>query len=210
MTVYGYWRCSTTEQDQQRQVLALKQAGCDEILGDKITGKSDWSSRLQLQRCLDLIQASDTLVISELSRLSRSFMGMVNQVSDLLERGIHIKTLDGRLEKYGDSINRLAFLELGKQRSEKQLHAHILLTKRIQGDSPEELDLVLAQLSNKVKSVSKVRTPHMDTIDTLIVDDKCKMYNTPQKRVCAYCCKDANTDHISLDIWNSKPIMMRI
>jgi len=47
------------------------------------------------------------------------------------------------------------------------------------------LDLVLAQLSNKVKSVSKVRTPHMDTIDTLIVDDKYKMYNTPQKRVCA-------------------------
>lgn len=98
MTVYGYWRCSTTEQDQQRQVLALKQAGCNEILGDKITGTSDWSSRPQLQRCLDLIQAGDTLVISELSRLSRSFMGMVNQVSDLLERGIHIKTLDGRLD----------------------------------------------------------------------------------------------------------------
>ena len=111
-----------------------------------------------------------------------------------------------RLDKYGDSINRLAFLELGKQRSEKHLHAHILLPKRPQEDSPEELDLVLAQLSNKVKSVSKVRTPHMKIIDTLIVDDKYKMYNTAQKRVCAYCCKETNKDHISLDIWNSKPI----
>jgi hypothetical protein len=111
-----------------------------------------------------------------------------------------------RLDKYGDSINRLVFLELGKQRSEKQLHAHILLPKRLQGDSPEELDLVLAQLSNKVKSVSKQRTPHMDTIDTLILDDKYKMYNTPQKRVCAYCCKETKKDHIPLDIWNSKPI----
>ena len=111
-----------------------------------------------------------------------------------------------RLDKYGDSINRLAFLELGEQRSEKQLHAHILLPKRLQGDSPEELDLVLAQLSNKVKSVSKQRTPHMDTIDTLIVDDKYKMYNTAQKRVCGYYCKETNKDHISLDIWNSKPI----
>ena len=111
-----------------------------------------------------------------------------------------------RLDKYGDSINRLVFLELGKQRSEKQLHAHILLPKRLQGDSPEELDLVLAQLSNKVKSVSKQRTPHMDTIDTLILDDKYKMYNTTQKRICAYCCKETNKDHISLDIWNSKPI----
>ena len=38
------------------------------------------------------------LVISELSRLSRSFLGMVNEVSNLLERGIQIKTLDGRLD----------------------------------------------------------------------------------------------------------------
>ena len=98
MTIYGYWRCSTNEQDQQRQVLSLKQAGCDQILGDKITGTSDWSSRPQLLKCLNLIEAGDTLVISELSRLSRSFMGMVNQVSDLLERGVHIKTLDARLD----------------------------------------------------------------------------------------------------------------
>ncbi len=111
-----------------------------------------------------------------------------------------------RLDKYGDSINRLTFLELGKQKSEKQLHAHILLPKRLQGDSPEEIELVLAKLSNKVKSVSKQRTPHMDTIDTLIIDDKYKMYDTPQKRVCAYCCKETNDEHFSLDIWNSKPI----
>ncbi len=76
----------------------MKQAGCKEILGDKITGTSDWSSRPDLQQCLDLLEAGDTLVIIELSRLSRSFIGMVNQVSDLLELGIHIKTLDGRLD----------------------------------------------------------------------------------------------------------------
>ena len=80
------------------------------------------------------------------------------------------------------------------------------MPKRLQGDSPEELDLVLAQLSKKVKSVSKVRTPHMDTIDTLILDDKYKMYNTPQKRVCAYLCKETKKDHTPLDILNSEPI----
>ena len=30
-------------------------------------------------------------------RLSRSFLGMVNEVSKLIERGVHIKTLDNRL-----------------------------------------------------------------------------------------------------------------
>ena len=44
------------------------------------------------------MKSGDTLILSELSRLHRSFIGMVNEVSNLLERGIHIKTLDGRLD----------------------------------------------------------------------------------------------------------------
>ena len=100
MTVYGVWRCSTDHQDQERQVLALKEAGClpENIYGDKITGVSDFSNRPQLQKCLALMKANDILIISELSRLSRSFTGMINEVSKLLERGIHIKTLDKRLD----------------------------------------------------------------------------------------------------------------
>lgn len=46
----------------------------------------------------------------------------------------------------------------------------------------------------------------MKTIDTLIVDDKYKMYNTAQKKVCAYYCKETNDAHFSFGIWNSKPI----
>ena len=44
------------------------------------------------------MKSGDDLLISELSRLHRSFFSMVNEVSNLLERGIHIKTLDGRLD----------------------------------------------------------------------------------------------------------------
>ena len=98
MTVFGVWRCSTDQQDQERQVLALKEAGCERIYGDKITGTSDLNSRPELQKCLEEMVSGDVLVISELSRLHRSFLGMVNEVSNLLERGIHIKTLDKRLD----------------------------------------------------------------------------------------------------------------
>jgi len=98
MTVFAVWRCSTDLQDQERQVLALERAGCERIYGDKITGTSDWNTRPELRRCLDEMVEGDTLVISELSRLSRSFLGMVNEVSNLLERGIHIRTLDKRLD----------------------------------------------------------------------------------------------------------------
>ena len=98
MTVYGYWRCSTDHQDQQRQVLALKDAGCDVITGDKVTGVSDLKTRAELSKLLEEMESGSTLILSELSRLSRSFIGMVNEVSKLLERNIQIVTLDKRLD----------------------------------------------------------------------------------------------------------------
>ena len=98
MTVIGYWRCSTDVQDQERQIVALKKMQCSEIYGDHISGKSDFNARPELTKCLDALKPKDILVISELSRLSRSFLGMVNEISKLLERGIEIKTLDKRLD----------------------------------------------------------------------------------------------------------------
>ena len=98
MTTFGYWRCSTNLQDQERQVLALKKAGATELYGDHVTGTSNFGDRPELTKCLEKLKSGDLLLISELSRLSRSFLGMVNEVSKLIERGIHIKTLDARLD----------------------------------------------------------------------------------------------------------------
>ena len=98
MTVYGYFRCSTNLQDEERQIRALKDAKVDFINGDKITGTSNFNSRPELSKLLNKMESGSVLVISELSRLSRSFLGMVNEVSVLLERGIQIRTLDGRLD----------------------------------------------------------------------------------------------------------------
>jgi len=98
MTVIGYWRCSTDVQDQERQIVALKKMQCSEIYGDHISGKSDFNARPELTKCLDALKSGDILIISELSRLSRSFLGMVNEISKLLGRGIEIKTLDKRLD----------------------------------------------------------------------------------------------------------------
>ena len=98
MTVFGYWRCSTTHQDGERQVLALKAAGADVIFGDNITGVSTFGERPELSKCLDELKSGDTLLIAELSRLSRTFLGMVNELSKLIERNIAVKTLDRRLD----------------------------------------------------------------------------------------------------------------
>jgi len=98
METIGYFRCSTSLQDEERQIRALKKAGAIKIYGDHLTGTSKFGDRPELTKCLEELGEGSILLISELSRLSRSFLGMVNEVSKLIEKGIHIKTLDGRLD----------------------------------------------------------------------------------------------------------------
>ena len=98
MTIFGYWRCSTNQQDQERQILALKEAGCEKIYGDKITGVSNYGDREELSKLLEEIGESDLLITSELSRIGRSMVMMLVEVNNLLEKGVEIRTLDNRLD----------------------------------------------------------------------------------------------------------------
>ena len=98
MTVFGYWRCSTDKQDEERQVRALEEANCEIIRGDKITGTSNYGDREELSKLLDEIQEGDLLVLEDLTRLGRTMVTMLVEVNQLIERGVFIKTLDGRLD----------------------------------------------------------------------------------------------------------------
>ena len=100
MALYGYWRCSTNLQDQERQVIALKEEGIPEenIFGDKITGTSNYGDREELSKCLDLLQQDDLLILEDMTCLGRSMVTMLVEVNNLIERGVYIKTLDGRLD----------------------------------------------------------------------------------------------------------------
>ena len=100
MALYGYWRCSKNLQDQERQVIALKEEGIPEenIFGDKITGTSNYGDREELSKCLDLLQQDDLLILEDMTRLGRTMVTMLVEVNNLIERGVYIKTLDGRLD----------------------------------------------------------------------------------------------------------------
>ena len=97
-TIYGYWRCSTDNQDQERQIRSLQDAGCEVIVGDKITGTSDYGDRKELAKLLNEIEEGSLLILDELSRLGRTMVTMLVEVNKLLERGVKIRTLDGRLD----------------------------------------------------------------------------------------------------------------
>ena len=98
MAIYGYIRISTDQQDGERQQKSLKEFGVDRIYSDQITGSSNYGDRSELSKCLDALRSGDTLVIHELDRLGRSMVEMLVQVNKLIEDGIQLKTLDGRLD----------------------------------------------------------------------------------------------------------------
>ena len=97
-TIYGYWRCSTNQQDEERQIRSLKDSGCEIIVGDKITGTSTYGERPELSKLLETIKEGDLLILSELSRLGRTMTTMLVEVEKLINRGVKIKTLDKRLD----------------------------------------------------------------------------------------------------------------
>ena len=97
-TIYGYWRCSTDAQDQERQIRSLNDAGCEIVVGDFITGTSNYGDRKELSKLLDEIQEGDLLILDELSRLGRTMVTMLVEVNKLLDKGVKIRTLDGRLD----------------------------------------------------------------------------------------------------------------
>ena len=98
MTIIGYWSTSTNEQDGERQIRALKEAHCQVIYGDKIAGTSTYGDRPELSKCLDELKNGDLFLCEELSILGRSMVEMLVRVNELIERGVYIKTLDGRLD----------------------------------------------------------------------------------------------------------------
>ena len=97
-TIYGYWRCSTDQQDQERQIRSLKDAGCEVVVGDFITGTSNYGDRKELSNLLENIQENDLLILDEFNRLGRTMVTMLVEVNKLLEKGVKIRTLDGRLD----------------------------------------------------------------------------------------------------------------
>ena len=97
-TIYGYWRCSTDHQDQERQIRALKDAGCEKIVGDKITGTSNYGDREELSTLLESIKEGDLLILSEHSRLGRTSLLMQIELDKLIKKGVNVRTLDKRLD----------------------------------------------------------------------------------------------------------------
>jgi len=87
----GYARVSSIGQNLDSQIDALQKAGCGKIFSDKMTGSH--MDRPGWDQFLEYARPSDTLVVSELSRMTRSLMDLLTTAKVLEQRQINLVSL---------------------------------------------------------------------------------------------------------------------
>ncbi len=93
--IYGYVRCSSTDQNEDRQIIALRKASVPErsIFMDKQSGKD--FDRPNYKKLVRELKAGDILYILSIDRLGRNYEEIQNQWRILTkEIGIDICVLD--------------------------------------------------------------------------------------------------------------------
>src|SRR5437764_11337631 len=93
MTIIGYARVSTTDQDLSIQEAALKAAGCDVIRAEKRSGTST-NRRTELQTVLDFIRSGDVLMVTRIDRLARSIGDLQDIVRALKAKGASLRATE--------------------------------------------------------------------------------------------------------------------
>jgi DNA invertase Pin-like site-specific DNA recombinase len=93
MTVYGYARVSTVDQNLDIQIAALKAAGCDKVRCEKVSGTST-NGRQELKTLLEFVETGDTIVVTRIDCLARSIGDLQDIVRDLKAKGVALKATE--------------------------------------------------------------------------------------------------------------------
>ena len=87
----GYARVSTDDQNLDLQNDALREAGCERIFQDKVSGAK--GDRPGLNRTYEELRRGDVLVVWRLDRLGRSLKELIAHAEMLAERQIGLRSI---------------------------------------------------------------------------------------------------------------------
>ena len=92
----GYVRVSTVDQNEARQVEALKKYGIEKWYSEKVSGKD--LNRPKLQEMLDFVREGDTIFIHDFSRISRSVKDLLSLIDLLEAKKVHLVSVKENLD----------------------------------------------------------------------------------------------------------------
>ncbi|MBP4080414.1 MULTISPECIES: recombinase family protein [Aeromonas] len=94
MMRWGYVRVSSQEQNEARQVEALREL-CDQLVVEKASGKN--ADRPQLQMMLTSVRAGDRLIVKSIDRLARNTRDLLAIVDEMTTKGVSVEFLDNSM-----------------------------------------------------------------------------------------------------------------
>jgi len=168
----GYARVSTEDQNLDRQIDQLKDLGISmvNIYTEKVTGTK--RDRPVLLKLLEYARTGDEIVVTDLTRISRSTKDLISLVEDLGNRGIDLKSLKESWLDTGTAQGKLMFTIIA-------------------GLSQFERDLVSERTKEGLKSArSRGQTGGRPSIKQENVTKALKLYDTqnvPIQDICTMC-----------------------
>lgn len=91
----GYARVSTREQHLDMQLTALKDAGCERIFQEQVSGVGE---RTELQTAMQYLRDGDSLVVYKLDRLGRSMKDLLAIIEQLQTKNISLVSLRDNID----------------------------------------------------------------------------------------------------------------
>jgi DNA invertase Pin-like site-specific DNA recombinase len=109
LTTIGYARVSSTDQNLEIQIAALKAAGCDVIRSEKRSGTST-KGRTELETVLDFLRKGDVLMVTRIDRLARSIGDLQDIARAVKAKGASLKATEQPIDT--TSAAGKAFLDM--------------------------------------------------------------------------------------------------
>ncbi|HIG0327264.1 TPA: recombinase family protein [Legionella pneumophila] len=156
----GYARVSTDDQNLNLQHDALKNAGCEKIFDDQITGSK--IQRPGLDAILEFSRKGDVIVVWRLDRLSRSLKDLIDVVALLDSKGIGLKSLHESIDTSSSSGKLIfhifgALAEFERNLIRERTHAGLKAARARgkMGGRPKKLNAEKAKLAQDLYNEKK-------------------------------------------------------
>ncbi|MCE5221182.1 MAG: recombinase family protein [Clostridium sp.] len=143
----AYIRISSQDQNENRQIVMMKEKGIDKLFIDKCSGKD--TNRPELKNMLEFIRENDNLYIESFSRLARSTKDLLELVEYITEnKKAHLISLKENI----DTSTAAGRMMLGIIGSIYQFERECLLERQKEG-------IKLAVEAGKYKGRKKINYP---------------------------------------------------
>ena len=111
MTVFGYARVSSQDQDLAAQDAELRNAGAAKVYREKVSGAK--TNRAELMKVVNKLEPGDVLMVTRLDRLARSTRDLLNLLNTINERGASFRSLRDTWADTTNAHGRLIITVLG-------------------------------------------------------------------------------------------------